>query len=228
MNTVLSLALLVILADPIPPAPPKVDEIPRGEVVKPTEMRAQVGKPLRLSAPDGKPVIWEMGCATDTAELFQVGASAVFVASKDGVYDLLCYTAEAGIPSKATRVRVTVGAPLPVPVPPGPVPIPPEPVTAWQLAYDKAKNPEQLTLLIQLYTLAVKYVDSAEKVSSFRAKLASASDTLDVTGLTDVRKLIAAEFAVAFPTDATLDETGRAKLRNLLLHCATQLKGVKP
>lgn len=226
MNVLLLLTALM-LADPIPPVAPKVEEIPRGENVKPTEMKAQVGKPLRLSAPDGKPVVWEMGCSTETAELFQVGTSAVFVASKDGVYDLLCYTAEQGIPSKATRVRVTVGAAVPVPVPPGP-PNPPDPVNAWQLAYDKGKNPEQLALLIQLYTLCVKYVDGAESVSAFRSKLQSAAETLEITGLTDVRKLIAAEFAIAFPTNAALDEAGRTKLRKLLLHCATQLKGIKP
>jgi len=227
MNVLLLLTALM-LADPIPPVAPKVEEIPRGENVKPTEMKAQVGKPLRLSAPDGKPVVWEMGCATDTAELFQVGQSAVFVASKDGVYDLLCYTAEQGVPSKATRVRVTVGA---APNPPGPMPPdnpPAPPVNAWQAAYERAKNPEQLALLIQLYTLSVKYVDGAENAKAFREKVAAAAETLDITGLTDVRKLIAAEFAVAFPSNAPLDEAGRTKLRNLLLHCATQLKGIKP
>lgn len=122
--------------------------------------------------------------------------------------------------------------PAPNPKPPPPKPDPADPLTAlFQAAYDRdagLDKKERLADLAELYRQAVdlakdgKVVTTAELVQRIQA----AAKALKVTGLVEVRKLVAAEIAAVFPEDEPLTEAKRSAAAVLFAKIHTVLKGV--
>lgn len=122
--------------------------------------------------------------------------------------------------------------PAPNPKPPPPKPNPADPLTAlFQAAYDRdagLDKKEGLADLAELYRQAVdltkdsKVTTTAELVQRIQA----AAKALKVTGLVEVRKLVAAEIAAVFPEDEPLTEARRSAAAVLFAKIHTALKGV--
>ena len=189
----------------------------------------------RLTAPAGSQwILLDDGAALDPAT---DGASAGFAAGKDGRYRIVVVSAK-----EIARVAITKGdVPLP-PTPPKPGPdVPPAPptpvdplVAKFAAAFaadtrDAAAKKKDLDALVKLYAKVAAAPDSpalttiGELVAIFK-KLAL---EFAVLGLAELRKLVAAELASVFTTDAPLDDAGRAKAKAMFLRLSAALAGVK-
>ena len=215
MNQIL---LLVMAACPFigllaqdPEAP--VIVVPKPEPAKWLELKGEF--PLtRLAVPGDKAAKWELIDA-DFAELEACdnGKKASLVVRKEGRYRLIL-TTDAG----TVRLAVTVGTPVP-PTPPTP-PVPPSPVdpliVALQAAYTANTEPTkagQLASLAALYEAAVDLVKGSNPpatTADLIGRLRQSAETLKVSGLEGMRKIIAAELKSALPNDGPL--TGDAKI----------------
>ena len=143
--------------------------------------------------------------------------------------------------------------PEPKPIPPKPIPPKPNPVDPWtakfQAAYDagtasKSKKAAQLGLLVALYGEMAKHTvatkpkkkdgDATEYVVTTTGDMltdyrTAAAALLMPDALVDVRKLVAAEVALAFGTEsAPLDASMRAKAVSLWERLAKALGEVRP
>jgi len=183
--------------------------VPKPEPAKWVELTGEF--PLtRLSAAGDKPAKWEL-IDTVGAELeaCESGKKASLVVSREGRYRLLL-TTDAG----SVRIAVTVGKPVPTPpdVPPSPV----DPLIAsLQAAYTAdagTTKAGQLAALAALYEAAVDLVRGSNPPGTtveLIGRLRQSAETLKVSGLDGMRKIIAAELKAVLPNDVPL--TGDTK-----------------
>ncbi len=234
MLTTLLLAALAML----PGAATPVGKADRPAVPPWAEIAADARPTTILTAPEKS--AWLL--IDDGADLVPAsdGKSATFAAPAKGRYRVLVVP-PAGEPM---RVVVVVGdAPAPTPPkPPGPVPPEPTPtptpvdplVGKFAAAFaadtrDAAAKKKDLDALVKLYAKVAAAPDSpatttvGELVAVFK-KLAL---EFAVLGLAELRKLVAAELASVFTTDAPLDDAGRAKAKALFLRLSAALAAVK-
>lgn len=182
--------------------------VPPASAEKWAELKADVGA-IDIKLPEGKSATWEL-IDDENARLkvCDKGTVATLIALQAGRYKIL-----ADSEGKRYRIIVVVGTPAP-PIPPVP-PAPVDPLIGkLQAAYDldagTAKAAE-LAALTALYRAAVdlfaQSTFSPATVSELVAELRRVATALGVKGLDSLRKIIADELKIVFPTDGPLDKT---------------------
>lgn len=117
-------------APPLPTPPPPIP--PAGPTLTlPAEVKGDPGAFVRIAATtNGREVKWiavTPGLNVFPAEMLRDSRSTVVVASAEGRYQLLAYTALDGLPSDPATTTILIGS-APPPQPPGPAPPPVPPV----------------------------------------------------------------------------------------------------
>lgn len=231
MNKIAMLLLLVfapvvVAADEAPP----VVIVPPAAPEKWIELLAPAGKAVQLTVPgdDVKEATWIL-VDNEVADIFTCdkGKNCRFTAPFEGRYKLIVIAGP-----NVYRIALTLGkAPKP-PAPPAPVDD--VLVKALQAAFDADAlqldvKRGQLVLIQELYDQAVEMADDKTvlTVEMASTRLKEASKALKITALTDMRKVIAGQLAVAFPNGGAVDDVGREKLKATYVKLRDALKAVK-
>lgn len=215
MNKLMLAAILFAVAavraadPPMPPPGPiavgDVVEVPRPEAVKPLEFKSEVGVLLRLGMPaTGADLArWVLIDGTNAdIETCENGKKCTFAARAEGRYRLIV-----SVGTKDYHIAVTVGKPVPPDVPPAPV----DPLYArLQAAYtaDAASTKvAQLAQLAALYDAGIDLLNGdtpPATTSELIGRLHDAAVNLKVSGLEEIRRIIAAELKAKLPAGRAL------------------------
>lgn len=217
---------------PMPVMVPTIERVERPAAPVPIEFKCEVGDLLRLAVPGAKPdsaVQWRLldPVNADISECDK-GRKCSFVAKQPGVYRLL-----ATIEGVDTFVAIIVGKPAPF-VPPNPEPVADPLTKKLQAAYDADPaqldaRRAQLVILAALYDAAVKLPEDAtiNTRAELMKRLRDLATELALTGLTDVRKIIAEELNSVLADVVALDAAAKERAVAVLAKIRNALKAVK-
>lgn len=221
---------------------PAIVMVPRPETIKPIEFKTAPGVSLKLAAAGDMAAKWSLVGDFAQAEIIpcDAGKTCTFIAPEAGYYYL-----QSLVGDKQYSILVVVGkpdVPEPMPAPPKPVPVPPVPpkpapvdplLTKLQAAYlldlrPDARRRQDLLDLIELYGQASVLATKPEikSVASLIAQIRTASSTLGIIGLEDLRRAIGAELSAGFPADDTLTDLTRKHAGDTFARIQAALKGV--
>lgn len=185
---------------------PEIKVEPKPVVTKATQVTASVGELVRMSGA-GR---WELSPLELNADLVETKTGVAFVASKDGVYALICFVGD----KPASWAIVTVGTRVPTPPnPPPPDVNPPVPVVTLETKilelYAKDTSPTKkadATQLSAFYSESIgqKFaMDESTRTGGQLVAKIKVGNVLDASKLTDIRKLIGVEFVKIIPNEFT-------------------------
>lgn len=229
----LTLCALILCQAPPAAKSPQVQVVPRVDPVKPLQVPTAVGKSVVLVSDVA--VTWESCDTTGAVELFPRDdkKTVVFIASAPGRYVVLAQPVD----GPATKTEVIVGNPDPVP-PPLPSPVDPLPAKL-KAAFDadtlqldlRRKGVEDLVVVYQQAAKVINdpsiptIAEHSKRVKAVADQMLS-DDKLSTDALAGVRKVVADELRLAFPSGppAELTADTRAQISTIYTRAAAGLK----
>lgn len=204
----------------------------------PTEVRGRPGRLVTIQAetPTAQ-VRWHACRGPDVPDLWHSpdGKTLLFSTPAAGRYDLIAWTATAGLPSEAVGCTVLIETPEP-PVPPPP----PEPVdpfraalqAAWagEIAADRAAQRDRLASLYRVAGQDTVRQPQLHTVGDLLGALQQAAKiVLPANALAKVRAAIAAELRTALPVnpDTSLDAATRDRCAEQFARVAKAIESLR-
>lgn len=233
----MSLIALVAIYNPVTAQNPpgKITTIPAPSPVEWQDVIIPAGQKLaRLTTGDkvGKWILVD----SITAELVvQDSGKVAVMTAPPGKYKVIvcCDSSDPVCMNVIFGVAAPIPPPIPVPVPTPPVVVPVDPLAVkFQTLYTvdtSATKTLTLAALSELFTKAqtVAADPTVLTVGDMAKRIHDDSSIILAGSLTELRKAISAEIALAFPADSVLTADSRIKAKALFVRIVTSLQGCK-